>query len=279
MSSPRETTPEHWQRFWTDGRPLHEVYSNQGRLVEQALAQGPLTGRRILEVGAGTGRDTMELVRRGAKGYVLDYTFGSLHLMQEHARHLGVPLALVCADARALPFRDGSFALVFHQGLLEHFREPAPLLVENARVLEPGATLIVDVPQRYHLYTVAKKILIAMNRWFAGWETEFSPAELESLVRAQGLAVARTYGDWMVPGLFYRAVRVTLAKAGIQALPMYPRGPAFWENFWNGLRDRLRRQRWALYTTHVIGVVATKRGAATRPLPAATERAEARRTA
>lgn len=271
MTSPaRETTPEHWQRFWTDGRPLHEVYSNQGRLVEQALAQGSLAGRRILEVGAGTGRDTMELVRRGATGYVLDYTFGSLRLMQDHARHLGVPLTLVCADARALPFREGSFALVFHQGLLEHFRQPETILVENARVLEKDATLIVDVPQRYHLYTVAKKILIAMNRWFAGWETEFSPAELEGLVREQGLEVRRTYGDWMVPGLFYRATRVTLAKVGIRALPMYPKGPAVWEGFWNGLREWMRGQRWSLYTMHVIGVVATKRG-----VPAG---AEARRT-
>ena len=258
MSHARETTPDHWQRFWTDGRPLHEVYSNQGRLVDQALAQGSLSGRRVLEVGAGTGRDTMELVRRGAKGYVLDYTFGSLRLMQEHAKHLGIHLELVCADARALPFRDDAFGLVFHQGLLEHFRDPASLLVENARVLEPNATLIVDVPQRYHLYTVAKKILIAMDKWFAGWETEFSPAELEGLVEAQGLHVQRTYGDWMVPGLFYRAVRVTLAKAGIKALPMYPKGPAFWESFWNGLRDWQRKQRWGLYTTHVIGVVASK---------------------
>ena len=258
MSHARETTPEHWQRFWTDGRPLHEVYSNQGRLVEQALAQGSLSGRRVLEVGAGTGRDTMELVRRGAKGYVLDYTFGSLKLMQDHAKHLGVHLELVCADARALPFRDGAFGLVFHQGLLEHFRDPASLLVENARVLEQTGTLIVDVPQRYHLYTVAKKILIAMNKWFAGWECEFSPAELEGLVRDQGLEVKRTYGDWMVPGLFYRTVRVTLAKAGVKILPMYPKGPAPWEAFWTGLRDWMRGQRWALYTTHVIGVVAQK---------------------
>ncbi|MEO6462631.1 MAG: methyltransferase domain-containing protein [Candidatus Eisenbacteria bacterium] len=276
MSPARETTPEHWQRFWTDGRPLHEVYSNQGRLVEQALAEGSLEGRRVLEVGAGTGRDTMELVRRGARGYVLDYTFGSLHLMQQHAKHLGVHLELVCADARALPFREGSFGLVFHQGLLEHFRDPPSILVENARVLEAGTgTLIVDVPQRWHIYTAAKKVLIAMNRWFAGWETEFSPAELERLVRDQGLEVRRTYGDWMVPGLFYRATRVTLAKAGIKFLPMYPKGPAAWENFWNGLRERLRGQRWALYTTHVIGVVARKRAVA----GASGSAPDARRTA
>jgi hypothetical protein len=136
-------------------------------------------------------------------------------------------------------------------------------------VLEPRATLIVDVPQRYHLYTVAKKILIALDKWFAGWETEFSPAELEGLVRAQGLDVRRTYGDWMVPGLFYRAARVTLAKAGIRILPMYPKGPAPWEAFWNGLRDRLRRRRWALYTTHVIGVVARKPAARAETPPLA----------
>ena len=45
---------------------------------------------------------------------------------------------------------------------------------------------------------------------------------------------------------------------------MYPKGPPLWESFWNGLRERLRTQRWALYTTHVIGVVATKRPAAAR---------------
>src|SRR5437763_4417914 len=116
MGEQRETTPEHWQRFWTDGRPLHEVYSNQGRLVEQALAQGSLACRRVLEVGAGTGRDTMELVRRGAIGYVLDYTEGSLHLMKEHAQRIGVPLTRVCADARALPCREGTLGLFLRQG-------------------------------------------------------------------------------------------------------------------------------------------------------------------
>jgi SAM-dependent methyltransferase len=167
---------------------------------------------------------------------------------------------MVCGDARALPFRDDCFGLVFHQGLLEHFRdaEPGRILAENQRVLEPGGVLIVDVPQRYHAWTVLKKILIALDRWFAGWETQFSPAELEHMVRAERLEVRRTYGEWMVPGLPYRALRVLLAKAGIRALPMYPRGPRWWERAWEGLRAGLKERRWALYTCFVIGVVAEK---------------------
>jgi len=62
----------------------------------------------------------------------------------------------VCADACRMPFREGAFDLVFHQGLMEHFRDPAPLLRENARVLKRGGHLLVDVPQRFHVYTLAK---------------------------------------------------------------------------------------------------------------------------
>ena len=258
MGPPRESTPEHWQRFWTDGRPLEDVYSNQERLLAEALRARDVRGCRVLEVGAGTGRDTVALVERGAAGFVVDYTFGALQLAREASRRAGVAVHMVCADARALPFREGAFGLVFHQGLLEHFRDPAPLLAENRRVLEPGGVALIDVPQRYHAWTVLKKTLIALDRWFAGWETQFSPAELERLVRRERLEVSRTYGEWMVPGLPYRALRVLLARAGVRALPMYPRGPAWWERGWQAWRAWLKERRWALYTCFVIGVVARK---------------------
>lgn len=261
MGPPRESTPEHWQRFWSDGRPLEDVYSNQERLLAEALRARDVRGCRALEVGAGTGRDTVALVERGAVGFVVDYTFAALELAREASRRSGVPVHMVCADARALPFRDGAFGLVFHQGLLEHFRDPALILSENRRVLESGGVALIDVPQRYHAWTVLKQILIALDRWFAGWETQFSPAELERLVRRGQLEVSRTYGEWMVPGLPYRAVRVLLAKAGVRGLPMYPHGPAWWDRGWEAWRAWLKERRWALYTCFVIGVVARKPGA------------------
>ena len=254
----RESTKGHWERFWSDARPLGEVYSNQERIIGEILKARQLRGERVLEVGAGTGRDTVALVERGAVGFVLDYTLEALTLTRRAAREAGVPIHLVCADAFAMPFREGSFDLVFHQGLLEHFRNCQPILTENARVLKPRGTLIADVPQRYHMWTVLKTILIALDRWFAGWETQFSPRELERMVEQERLAVRRTYGDFMVPGLPYRALRITLAKLGVRGLPMYPRGPQWWEGAWESWRGWLKSQRWALYTCFVIGVVADK---------------------
>jgi SAM-dependent methyltransferase len=254
----RASTLGHWESYWRGHADLDRTYSTGDRLVREILADGPVAGRRVLEVGAGSGRDTLGLARAGAIPVVLDYSPASLALVQRQAREQGRVVHLVRADALQSPFRDGAFHVVFHQGLLEHFRDPMPLLSENARITAAGGRVVVDVPQTFHAYTVMKKILIALDRWFAGWETQFTPAQLERLCRAAGLEVSRSYGDWMVPGLAYRVTRETLKRLGL-ALPLEPRGPALWEALWNGMRARLRGRRWALYTCHVIGTVAEKR--------------------
>jgi SAM-dependent methyltransferase len=257
-AAPRSSTLEHWESYWKGHSDLDRTYSTGGRLSREVLAEGPVAGRRVLEVGAGSGRDLLALGRAGAVGVVLDYSPASLALVRRQAREQGVPVLLVQADALRMPFRDGAFHVVFHQGLLEHFRDPMPLLRENARIAARGGRVIVDVPQTVHLYTLMKQTLIALDRWFAGWETQFTPARLERLLAASGLSVRRTYGEWMVPGLWYRVLREVLQRALRLPLPLDPHGPRFWRAGWEALRSRLARRRWALYTCHVIGTVAEK---------------------
>jgi SAM-dependent methyltransferase len=220
----------------------------------------PPAGRAI-EIGAGSGR---LLVRTGLERpyrlIALDYAAYAMRAVRENARRAKRDVDLALGDARALPFADASFDVVLSGGLLEHFRDPRPLLAETARVLASGGRVVVDVPQTFHLYTVMKQALIAMNRWFAGWETQFTPGELERLIRETGLSVRRTYGEWMVPGLGYRIVRELLKRRTPIVLPLEPRGPRFWSAGWDALRRRFARTRASLYTSHVIGTVAEKPG-------------------
>ncbi len=256
----RASTLEHWESYWKGHQSdIDDTYSTNGRLVREVLADGPIEGRWVMEIGAGSGRDLIELARRGAKGIVLDYSPASLALVKAQAEAQGVPVLLVQADATRMPFRDGAIDVSFHQGLLEHFRDPMPLLRENARVTAKTGRFLVDVPQTFHLYTVMKNVLILFNAWFAGWETQFSPAQLEGLCRDAGLEVVRTYGDWMVPGLWYRVLRESLKRGLGIRLPLHPKGPAWWSNVWDAWRASLRNQRWALWTCHVIGTVARPR--------------------
>ena len=132
-------------------------------MVREVTALGDLSAKRVLEVGAGTGRDAVAIAAAGATVVTVDYVLGSLALTQTAARRAEAAVSPVCGDALCLPYADGSFDVVFHQGLLEHFRDPLPLLRENVRVLRAGGHLIVDVPQTFHYYTVAKQVLIHLN--------------------------------------------------------------------------------------------------------------------
>jgi len=231
-------------------------------VVEQILGQGPVRGKRVLEVGAGSGRDSVALASEGAVPFILDYSMASLETARKVARRHGVSPILVRADALRLPFKDGAFDAIFHQGLLEHFRDPMPLLRENVRALHAGGLLLVDVPQRYHVYTLLKHAMIATGTWFAGWETEFTIGQLEGLLRKAGVRVVHRYGAWMVPGLFYRSLRALLLKLKISRLPLYPRPfPVV-----SGLLERWRRG-WdgtpaAFRTYFVIGALGRKEPAA-----------------
>ncbi|MBD3237167.1 MAG: methyltransferase domain-containing protein [Candidatus Eisenbacteria bacterium] len=251
----RSSTPEHWERYWRAHRRVEETYDNEERLLAQ-LRDLPLPGRTVLEVGAGSGRDSLEIAARGARVVLVDYVMESFAVVRGVAAEAGVELHCVCCDARALPFREGSFDLVFHQGVLEHFRDPMPLLRENYRVTRPGGHCLVDVPQRYHPYTLIKHLLIALNLWFAGWETEFSPASLRRVLRACGYEIVRVGGDWMVPGFAYRSLRYVLRQWGIARLPKYPRELPLLGAALRRLRAWVRRRRigpWTFAMVNVLG--------------------------
>lgn len=256
----RVSTLDHWESYWKGHtQDIDDTYSTGGRLVREVLADGSVEGKLVMEIGAGSGRDLLALAKLGAHGIVLDYSPASLKLVKQQAEAQGIPVMFVQADATRMPFRDGAIDVSFHQGLLEHFRDPMPLLKENARITRSGGRVLVDVPQTYHLYTVMKNLLILVNKWFAGWETQFTVSQLERLVSESGLEVTRSYGDWMVPGLWYRVVREVLKRGLGIKLPLHPAGPAFWSRGWDGLRTALRSQRWALNTCHVIGTVGRRK--------------------
>ncbi len=91
-------------------------------------------GRRILEVGVGTGRVAAPLARLGLEVTGVD----AAPKMLAMARTKGLG-RLVRADAYALPFRDGAFDAAIFAHVLHTLEEPEHAISEALRVSRRGA--------------------------------------------------------------------------------------------------------------------------------------------
>ena len=104
---------------------IDDTYSTGGRLVREVLADGPVEGRWVMEIGAGSGRDLLELARRGARGIVLDYSPASLALVQRAGRRAGRRRCCSCRRTRTrMPFRDGAIDVVVPPGTARALPRP-----------------------------------------------------------------------------------------------------------------------------------------------------------
>lgn len=243
----------HWDRFWSRPRKLDEIYDNDDRIRREVVRRLKPDGVLTLEVGAATARDSAALAEEGAVAVALDYSPEAL----QRASEAGGGVLLVCGDALTMPFREGTFGLVFHQGVLEHFRDPGPLTRECARVLAPEGLLLVDVPQTCHPYTLLKKILIAAGAWFAGWETQFTAGALRAHLRDHGLFPEGVYARYFSPSLCYRVFREVLLRLGIR-LPLRPVMVPAVHRIRASMRSALEGSFLGPVTGAVIGVFARK---------------------
>ncbi|HQU27050.1 MAG TPA: class I SAM-dependent methyltransferase [Acidimicrobiales bacterium] len=103
-----------------------------------AASLGELAGRRVLDVGAGTGKLTRFLLARGARVSAVEPDDAMRAVLV--ARSPGVEA--VAATAEALPFAEATFDLVASSSAWHWFEHPAAEL-ELARVLRDGGRIVV----------------------------------------------------------------------------------------------------------------------------------------
>jgi ubiquinone/menaquinone biosynthesis C-methylase UbiE len=98
------------------------------------------TGRRLADIGGGTGNYALALARDGWDPVVIDRSPEML------ARATEKGLATITPDARALPVDDEAFDAVMLISMLHHVDDPAVVLAEARRILRRGGRLALFVP-------------------------------------------------------------------------------------------------------------------------------------
>jgi SAM-dependent methyltransferase len=235
----------HYDSKW--GINYNEVGQAQvtGKL-RKALGHAPGRYERALEIGAGTGYFSLNLLRAGVVGEAVatDISPGMLARLEASAAELGVPVETAACDAAALPFEDASFDLVFGHAVLHHLPDLAAAFREFRRVLRPGGVVAFCGEPSYYGDRIAALPKRGANAvaplWRAlmgaaprpstggngngGWSEEdrlerlvdvhaFTPAELSGHTEGAGFEDVRVSGEELAASLFGWANRTLEASA------------------------------------------------------------------
>jgi SAM-dependent methyltransferase len=251
----QQTTRTSWEAYWQFFKASDHI-SYTPQIIDTLRAHIDLQGCRILEIGAGTGGNSSALASLGAAVTALDLVWPALQRIVTTGRKAGVGFDVVQGDAWHLPFRSGSFDLIFHQGFLEHFAAPRGLVREQRRVLRKTGYILIDVPQRYNVYTLYKKYRIARGDWeCGGWETEFSYRRLRRMVIECGFRPIGSYGRGVFPYLISARNQLKRLEKLLLKTQGFP--PLVWR-LYDGLWHRLERSNIGKNTLMCIGILAQK---------------------
>jgi ubiquinone/menaquinone biosynthesis C-methylase UbiE len=215
--------------------------------VAKALGREPGRYGRSLEIGAGTGYFTLNLLRAGLieQATCSDISPGMLQTLAANALRLGLAVETRAADAEQLPFAAESFDLVFGHAVLHHIPDLPRALAEFERVLAPGGTvLFAGEPSRYGdmLARVPKRLATAAAPLWrvalrAGRPRDhdgevadaalegvvdvhaFAPAQLARVARGAGLIDVRVGGEELVANWFGWINRTLEASAAPEDVP------------------------------------------------------------
>ncbi len=114
-------------------------YLNRLRAAEIAKVAAHIPARaRVLEIGAGTGQQALELKRLGFDVAAIE--------LKESAYSGARVFPITDYDGAHIPFPDASFDVVFSSNALEHVRDLAGMHAEIKRVLKPDGLCVHVLP-------------------------------------------------------------------------------------------------------------------------------------
>ena len=246
------TNPTFFKQFMDTSHAQHGQFYKRAMIDQLALQEGAT----ILDVGCGTGQDTLDLARAvGPRGRVVGIDLSETMLLEARTRaaHEHLPVEYVLADATHLPFADASFDGCRASRVLGHLHEPEQALAEMVRVARPGARIVtadgdmdltvIELSDR----TLARKMIhAACDQMQQGWMGRQMPR----LFKQAGLSDIRVDGrmmalDYTFFQMVYSGILQRAQAAGAVSAEELTR-------FWTALEQAEQEQR---FFAGVVGFV------------------------
>jgi ubiquinone/menaquinone biosynthesis C-methylase UbiE len=202
----------------TETERIRRLYDDRAATYDRShgIAERVMLGRfrqafgarlrgETVEVGVGSGLNIPYYSPDVTRAIGVDLSREMLRHARERASQLGIPFALVQADAEALPFPDASFDTVAISLALCTIPDPVKALLELGRVCRPGGRIVMleHVRSTARPLAAVQKALSPLNERAVGCHLD---RETFGLAQSLGFAIDETWSR------LFGSVRLVVAR-------------------------------------------------------------------
>ena len=142
------------QSAYNDWSASYDTDENLTRDLDQKVTREALTGtqfRSILEIGCGTGKNTVFLAQIGRQVHALDFSQGMIQIAKEKVKAENVRFSIADLTQR-WPCEDANYDLIVCNLVLEHIENLSFIFSEASRVLQEEGRFLINELHPFRQY-------------------------------------------------------------------------------------------------------------------------------
>ena len=146
------------QNAYNEWSEIYDSNTNLTRDLDQQVTRETLAGQHfnaILELGCGTGKNTVFLAEIGTQVHALDFSAGMISKAKEKVKAENVRFEMMDLTKRWL-CEDGAYNLIVCNLVLEHIQNLEHIFSEAARTLRQGGKFFINELHPFKQYQGTK---------------------------------------------------------------------------------------------------------------------------
>ena len=146
------------QNAYNEWSEIYDSNTNLTRDLDQQVTRETLAGQRfnaILELGCGTGKNTMFLAQIGTQVHALDFSEGMIAKAKEKVKAENVRFEMMDLT-KHWNCEDGAYDLIVCNLVLEHIKDLPHIFTEAARTLQSNGRFFINELHPFKQYKGTK---------------------------------------------------------------------------------------------------------------------------